>query len=83
MDEHQGKTVSMWLRQDQVETLDRLAKRARISRSKLLSNLIDVAIDEAKFYEATGFITLVGLIRDMQESVKRKFEGAAGVESPV
>ena len=72
MDNTTGRPVTMWMRHDQIEALDRIAAKARISRSKLLSNMIDVGIDEIKLYDATGIAFLAGLVRDLQAGYRNR-----------
>lgn len=62
--------MTVWVSRSLVETADRLAEKADISRSKLCENLLEVGIEELSKCEKVGIFQLSLLLRDMQEGLK-------------
>ncbi len=53
-----------------LKKIDRIATKARISRSQLIANLVDAGLEDALLCEKIGLVALVGTYRDIQELVK-------------
>jgi len=74
MEKKDGVTLSVWVSQDVAETLDRIAGKIGITRSKLVSNLLDAGLDDVLLFEKSGVLSLSCLVRDFKESLKRNFQ---------
>lgn len=64
-----GRRVSLWLSNETIEKIDRLAKKADIERGRLLRNLIDVNIRSLERSEKIGIFHLALVMRSMQENL--------------
>ena len=65
--EEMAVKVSISLSRETLAKIDRIAAKARLSRSQLVSNLVDSGLDDALLCEAIGLVTLVGGIRALRE----------------
>jgi predicted DNA-binding ribbon-helix-helix protein len=55
-----------------VESLDRIAKIAGVSRNQLIVNLLTVGMDELETFENLGIFRLTALMRCLSESVRAR-----------
>jgi len=74
------KTISVKLNVKRIERLDKLAKRAGISRHQLMVNMIDVGISEISMASKVGFFQVGLAIRDL---LKLKQKPEPGEEKPL
>jgi hypothetical protein len=74
--EKQGQTLSVWVDEKILCDLDALAKKAGITRSKLVSNILDVATGELKTLEKVGVLRVTLLLRDLKDAFQRRFRKA-------
>lgn len=77
--EKQGQTISVWVSEELAEDLATLAKKAGITRSKLASNILEVATKDLKTLNKVGVLKLTVLLRDMQDALKKRFKKAEAI----
>lgn len=71
MKKQSNKTmVSIWLEPDIIKTIDAIAKRAGITRSRLIHNLIETGYDELNTQKNIGLIKFTLLLRQFKLSIK-------------
>jgi len=72
----EGREIRIKLKHEDIEELDRLAKRIFIDedkiygRNQLIRNLIDVGLDILHGYEAVGIVRMVEIKRRLGRNVK-------------
>ena len=74
--EKPGQTLSVWIDEGVAESLTILAKKVGITRSKLVSNILEVAANDLRTLDKVGVLKLTVLLRDMQEEFKKRFKKA-------
>lgn len=67
-----GLSFGMKYPADMLARLDRLAGKIGISRSQLIRNLLEIALDDAEVLESLGVFTLASWIRAMKESMRER-----------
>lgn len=68
--------VSIWIKPEILDKLDKFAEKAKISRSKLIINLIIVGCDEMKMQSNLGIIKLTLKLRSLQRRIDLLLTGA-------
>ena len=69
--EKDGKVViSLWIDKELVEKLDYFADKAGITRSKILSNIIEAAVHDLGILSKLGIMRIVKFFLDMREAIK-------------
>lgn len=69
------KAVTIWISKEMVERIDRLAKKGDLTRSKLLSNVIEVGVEELEIMDKTGIWAMAKIFEDIRQRLrKRKLE---------
>ena len=63
----EGKPVVIWLGDETVRELDRLAKKLHMSRSRLARNLMECGLEDARVMDLLGLLTLMHKIETLQE----------------
>lgn len=76
----QGQTVSIWLDQDMLDRLDYISNRAGVSRSRLISNLLGVALEDAELYDKIGLFSLAIFLKDFKARFQKELGKAEVVE---
>ncbi len=74
-----GQTLSVWVDEELTESLTLLAKKAGITRSKLVSNILQVATEDLKSLDRVGVLKVTLLLRDMQDALKKRFKKAEAI----
>ncbi len=72
--EKPGINVSVWMDLEQLESLDRLAAKVGVSRSKMAGNLLKMGLDDAKTLDAWGIIPAALALRKFKEVLMKKAE---------
>jgi len=67
--------VSIWIKPDILSKLDAIAQKAKISRSRLMINLIGVGYDEMKLQKNLGIIKLTLSLRSLQLKISQLLKG--------
>jgi hypothetical protein len=62
--------VTMYFDEEVIRRADRLAAKARISRSRLVSNLVDEGLKGLERADMVGILDFALLMRDFSEGVK-------------
>jgi len=68
--------VSIWIKPEILTKLDKIAEKAQITRSKLITNLIVVGCDEIKAQSNIGIIKLTLTLRSFQIKIDQLLRGA-------
>ena len=63
-------TVSLKVSTDTLERLDTLAGKAGLTRSKLLSNLVETSLETLEDCEKVGILQIGLLVRDLNDNMK-------------
>jgi metal-responsive CopG/Arc/MetJ family transcriptional regulator len=66
------KQVLIRLQENQIERLDHYAKKIKVSRNQVISNLIDVGLDDLRMLEKTGLLVLGAGLRDLIRNIREK-----------
>lgn len=75
----EGVSVAIWLDKDMIRRLDAIAEKADISRSKLISNLLESGLDDAELLAKAGIIDLVMLVDAFKKRMKQTLQGQANL----
>ena len=59
--------IGFFIRKSTLEKVNMLAKKAGVSRNRLLSNICDVGVDELMMYDSVGVFTLARVINQWKE----------------
>jgi hypothetical protein len=71
----EGKTITMYLKGDELHIQDRLenlAENIGISRNQLTINLLKMALEEAELVDRTGVFRLVTMFGQMRKGTQGK-----------
>jgi hypothetical protein len=71
-----GQTLSVWVDEDVLNDLDLLAKKAGITRSKIVCNILEVATSELKALDKVGILRVTLFLRDLEEVIKKRLKKA-------
>ncbi|MGA3116287.1 MAG: ribbon-helix-helix protein, CopG family [Syntrophobacteraceae bacterium] len=74
-----GIPITVWLDKETVKLIDDLSRKADMSRSRLVRNLIKVGADELKTMDSFGLISLMRLVETATGGVRgiiRKWLGS-------
>lgn len=72
-----GVSISIWINQETLDELDRVAEWADLNRSKLMLNLIEIAIDEMNMFRTVGIIRLTLLSLELRKQWKKAVQEMA------
>jgi metal-responsive CopG/Arc/MetJ family transcriptional regulator len=64
------QAVTIWIKKDLVDKIDKLAEKADITRSKLITNLVDVGVEEAEFMNKFGIWAAAKVFEDIRQRLK-------------
>lgn len=67
-----GKNLTLWVDEKTIERLDKVARKAGLSRSRLAENLLLIGLDEAETLRKIGVLQLAVLVRDLRKKVSKK-----------
>lgn len=74
--EIKGKVITVNVEDKKIEELDTLAKKMGLNRSQLIRNMIDTELDNLKFMQSTGILTMAlkgfDLFEILKKSVRNK-----------
>ncbi len=65
------KPVTCWVDRDFVARIDKLSEKAGLTRSKLVENLLEVAVDEMELMRSLGILSTAIVFRDLKEIIKK------------
>jgi predicted DNA-binding protein len=64
--------VSFWIEKDIADKLDYLAEQGGITKSKLLSNIVEVVVHDMMIVDKLGIIKLGRFYYELREGIKNK-----------
>ncbi len=65
-----GTPITVWLDENTVKLIDELSRKADMSRSRLVRNLIKMGADELQTMDSWGLITAVRKIEAATEGIR-------------
>jgi predicted transcriptional regulator len=65
-----GRTVAIWMDEDLIARVDRLAEKADITRSKMMANMIEVTTKSLERADSFGIVSVALLLRDFEEGLR-------------
>ena len=69
----EGKVaVSFWIEKDVADKLEYLAEKGGLTKSKLLSNIVEAAVHDIMLVDKVGIVRLVCFLQDLREAIKNK-----------
>ena len=68
----EGKQVVIWLGDETVAELDRIAKKIHMSRSRLARNLMEAGLEDARLLDLMGLLTLMHKMETLAEKWREK-----------
>ena len=66
-----SQIIHVRMKNELAEELTRLAKKADVTRTRMINNLVEVGIDELKQTEQLGVFAFAKVMRDWKESIKQ------------
>jgi predicted DNA-binding protein len=64
--------VSFWIDKDLVDKLDYLADKGGLTKSKLLSNIVEAVVHDMMLVDKVGIVRLASFLQDLREAIKNK-----------
>lgn len=71
---HRGVNLSIWVDRSQVEKIEELAEKLKMSRSELIEKLVDFGAAEILAIKRSGLRPVTVTIRDIQDTLKKKWK---------
>jgi predicted DNA-binding protein len=69
----EGKVaVSFWIEKDIADRLEYLAEKGGLTKSKLLSNIVEVVVHDLMIVDKFGIVRLGRFYHEMREGIKNK-----------
>jgi metal-responsive CopG/Arc/MetJ family transcriptional regulator len=75
------RQYTVMMKPDTVQEIDRLAKKLDLSRSQLMSNLIQMGLDDARTLEKSGALWVVTAGKKAYQFFKEQVKGMKGEAS--
>ena len=76
MREREQKVLSMWVQPELKERLDRVAKKAGLSRNQMIVNLLTISLDEAEAMQAVGLLQAAVWVRELKDKIGKSLTAA-------
>ena len=73
-----SETITVWIKQDVLDLLDKFARDIGVSKNRLIRNLINAGLTEIRAQDTIGLVKLNFLINDFKERWKKKNEEIGG-----
>ena len=67
------KALTVWIDTGLMERIDKLAEKADITRSKLVTNMIEVSVETLEKSQKVGLLQLSLIMRDMEDWLLSKW----------
>jgi len=64
------QAVTIWIKKDLVEKIDRLAEKGDLTRSKLISNLVEVGVEEISIMDKVGVWAMARIFEDIKQRLR-------------
>lgn len=68
--------ISLWIKPDVLEKLDKFSKRFIISRSQVIINFIDIGLDEIRYQDNLGIVKLMLALNEYTSKISKLLKGA-------
>jgi hypothetical protein len=65
--------VSFWVDKEIADKLDYFAEKGGITKSKLLSNIVEAVLHDMTIIDKVGFVGVACFLMDLREAIKNKF----------
>jgi cell division protein ZapA (FtsZ GTPase activity inhibitor) len=65
------KQFTIYLTDEQNEKITKYAKKMDVSKQRLMSNLIDIGLDEVATLNKLGFLAIGITVRDLLDKIKK------------
>ena len=79
------QAVTIWIKKDLVEKIDSLAEKGDLTRSKLISNLVEVGVEELTIMNKVGLWAMAKIYEDIRQRLRgrkgKKDEGTRKEDS--
>lgn len=66
-----GISVTVWVDEEMLERIDRLADKVNLSRSRFMRNLVEISLDDLEAMDAVGLVTLLLKIEKAKDRFKQ------------
>ena len=66
------QAVTIWIKKDLVEKLDQFAEKGDLTRSKLISNLVEVGVEELTIMNKVGLWAMARIFEDIKQRLRGK-----------
>lgn len=70
MSRNKGQSITVWLPDDTVALLDRLAVKAEVPRSRLIRNIVEVNASELEKMDQLGLWKFSCILRDLRMNLR-------------
>lgn len=64
------QAITIWISKDLVAKIDRLAEKGELTRSKLISNLVEVGVEEVAIMDKVGIWAMARIYEDIRQRLK-------------
>ena len=64
------QAVTIWIRKDLVAKIDALAEKGDLTRSKLISNLVEVGVEELTVMNKVGLWAMAKIYEDIRQRLR-------------
>jgi len=71
---NRGKVITIWVDEETVRRLDKVAKKIGISRSKLMENLTLIGLEEAETMGKIGVLQLAVILAEIKEKIGKRLD---------
>ncbi len=64
------QAVTIWIKKDLVEKIDQFAEKGDLTRSKLISNLVEVGVEELTIMNKVGIWAMARIYEDIRQRLR-------------
>ena len=74
------QAVTIWIDKSLVERIEKLAQKGDLTRSKLITNIIEVGVEDVEIMDKIGVWATARVFKDMRERLKKWHEKGKTVQ---
>jgi predicted DNA-binding protein len=74
------QAVTIWIDKSLAERIEKLAQKGDITRSKLITNIIEVGVEEIEIMDKMGFWAPARIFEDIRQWLKKRHEKGKTVQ---
>jgi metal-responsive CopG/Arc/MetJ family transcriptional regulator len=74
------QAVTIWIDKDLVERIEKLAQKGDITRSKLITNIIEVGVEEVEAMDKLGIWAVGRVFEDIRQWLRKRHEKGKAVQ---